>query len=718
MSEISYTIQNDVLLTESNIAFLIGGNHSVLDFITGKKKPTPASFLNFQNNVATRAHIAKLCRCKYLHVIFPDKQSVLTEEFPIKKTVRLGDLYTRMIFGSPLEKLVLFPAYNLKATKEKNCYQKLDTHLSDYGSLIVLKNILKKIDEPANDALEELETLIVHPKVSHGDLGGKLTPKAVQESIHLKTNWNYRHFSSNGSFNNGQIDIYFSPDAPIKKKLLIFGDSFYRLMLVHFSRVFSEIVFLRTPYLHAEMVQLIKPDIILTGNSERYLADVSPDSNAPAFQMYSYSHNSTSKPSGNFINAFRTVTSPTAISSKKYVDQVFNEHLQSKMMIGPSHIVRWGEHLKANLLDRPASLKDLIGYGGAPIWSKKLFDAAVRDAHPDAKILLMVGDFRFGNEVCLKPSPDAPPVFASGLSGINAKAISATNDALMLKKSIQALELWNDKFNNNIRLLFWDLFCRQVQDRLAGRHISEKKYVHPSWNLLPIQAMFPANRVIDLTPLLNLPMHEAMRLFIDGSSHPSYIGYLFITNCFFHESNAITSYNKACFDVESMIFSAIKSLIARRQSAVTLFGRSVWIDTLLRYLGPSGRKKAQDLGLSIAPINVQIGHKIDSRQIIENTNKSHLFLVCENGCLSDLPVFGDVISPQPNGVHPGLNALAWEASCSEVITQRNETPRALHGTVIGKPSPNQIIQLSNADVELGPFGYPTINGIIKVLNLM
>jgi hypothetical protein len=716
MSEKSYTIQNDVLLTASNIAFLIGGNHSVLDFITGKKKPTPASLLNFRNNIASRAHIAKLCQCKYLHVIFPDKQSVLTDEFPIKKTVRLGDIYTRLIHGSPLENLVSFPAPYLKANLKKNPYQKLDTHLSDCGALLVLRDILRKLDEPATDALDELETLITQSKISHGDLGGKLTPKLVQESINLKTNWNYRHFSSNGSFNNGQIDIYFSPDAPIKKKILIFGDSFYRLMLTHFSKVFSEIVFLRTPYLHVEMVQLVKPDIILTGNSERYLADVSPDSNAPAFQMYSYTHNSATKPSATFISAFRAVTSPTATNSKKYFDQIFNEYPQPKMIVGPSHIVRWGEHIKANLLDRPASVKDLVGYGGAPVWSKKLFDIAVNSAQPDRKLLLMVGDFRFGNEVCLKPSPDAFPVLISGFSGINARAISAANDAFMLKKATQALEIWNNTFNNNIRFLFWDLFCRQVQDRLAGRYISEKKYLHPSWNLVPLQSMLPRNRVIDLAPLLNLPMHEAMRLFIDSSSHPSYIGYLFITNCFSHESNAITAYNKACFDVEKTIFSSISALIEKKQAPVTLLGRSVWIDTLLRYLGPSGWEKARTLGLTIAPMNGQIGYSLNIHQIIQNTGNSELFFISENGCLSDLPNLDRSLLPETIALDEGINTLAWEASCAEVITQRNETPRSLHGAPIAKNARNQISDLSNADVELGPFGYPTISGIVKVLN--
>lgn len=715
MSTNSYTIHDDVLLSESKVAFLIGGNHSVLDYITGKKQPTAASLQNFKNNISSRSYIAKLCHCKYLHVIFPDKQSVLQSEFPIKNTVRLGDIYNKTLSDSPVRDSLLYPTAKLETSGRFDCYQQLDTHLSDYGSFLVLEEILSKLGENADNALQDLKSQIIVKKKTTGDLGGKFNPKLVQESTHLRTNWNHRHFSSGGTFNNGQIDLYLSPDAPIKKKILIFGDSFYRLMLRHFSKVFSEIVFLRTPYLHAEMVQLIKPDIILTGNAERYLADVTSDVNAPAFQIFSYAHHSQVKPTPLFVHAFKAVTSPTAKSSKIFFEQIFHDRSQPKIIAGPSHVVRWAHQLKHGDLDRPASLSDLVGYGGAPVWSKKLFDMVEQDHQPHTKTLLMVGDFRFGNEICLKSNRETLPLFLSGLSGINAHAINPANDSFMLKKCINALESWNTKFNNNIRFIFWDLLCRQVQDRLAGRHISNRKYQHPNWNLGSLQTLLPSNRVIDLTPLLSLPMHEAMRLFIDGSSHPSLIGYKFIINCFVFESDAITAYNKAIDEIETEIFSLIENIIRQRQNKITICGRSVWIDTFMRYLGPSGLNRANRMGLFIMPFNSQIGHKTADNTEISGKHTSEIFFISENGCLSDLIAEDLKIIASTNISLSDATKISWEASCSSVISARNETPRTLYGPLSPKRSEAKTLDITDADIELGPFGYPTMRGLMKLL---
>lgn len=711
-----YTIHNDVLLTESGTAFLIGGNHSVLNYLTEKLKPTASSFENFKNNISRRSYFAHLGKAKYLHVIFPDKQSILQEEFPIRNTIKLGEKYIQHLGSSPFKKFILYPTIQLRKPNIYNNYQQLDTHLSDHGSLVVLEEILKTIDELAPEALADLKQSIVIKKKNHGDLGEKFTPKLLQESMHLKPVWNYRHYSSNGSFNNGQIDIYLNPKASIPKKVLIFGDSFYRLMLPHLSRVFREVIFLRTPYVHNEMVILIKPDIILSGNAERYLADVASDLNAPAFQMYAYTHNATNRPPPLFINAFRAVTSPTAVASKRFYSQIFDDISQPKIIVGPSHMVRWGQHLKHGLVDRPASVADLIGFGGAPIWSKKLMDSVEHLTSIDTKILLMVGDFRFGNEICLHPSREALPLFSSGFAGINSKAITHENDVFMLEKCKKSLSAWNGKFNNKIHFIFWDLFCRQVQDRLAGRHISNKKYLHPNWNLAPIQSLVPEDKLIDLTPLLTLPMHEAVRLFIDGSSHPSHIGYLFIINSFVYGTDTVTAYNKAIYDVENLIFNTVNSMLRRKNTSVTICGRSVWLDTFIRYLGPSGVDRLAEKGLILAPFNSQIGH-INNDNIEKLTKgNSELYFVSEHGLISDIPSKYELTLRDMGWTQTPKNSFAWESSCASIISKRNETPRSLFGQLNPESSSAQLIDLSDADVELGPYGYPTIAGILKFLN--
>ncbi|MCF5371128.1 hypothetical protein, partial [Pseudomonas sp. PA-4-8C] len=430
-----YTLKDDVLLTKSGFAYLIGGNHSVLKYITGESEPTAQSLENFKFNISRRAYISKLSKCKFLHVIFPDKQSVIDDEFPIPIKSRLGDRYIEHIKQDGLQGLVFYPADFLKQTLGHRAYEKLDTHLSDLGSLLVLARILDLLGYPAPVALKEIQACINLRKTVTGDLGNKLSPPLKQNTTKLNPDWNYCKFSSNGSSNNGQIDIYFSPESSTDKRLLIFGDSFFRLMLPHLSKIFRQVVFLRTPYYHAEMVELIRPDIVLTGNAERYLADVASDNNAPAFQTYSYTHNIESRPSSLFLNAFRSITAPRAISSQKYFTQLFDHMAQEKKIIGPSHMVRWAQHVSNGLLKQPASPVDLIGFGGAPVWSRRLLETARKECNEDTKILLMVGDFRFGNDIALRADRDSLPLFLPNISGINGKAVTPNHDQFMFQRS-------------------------------------------------------------------------------------------------------------------------------------------------------------------------------------------------------------------------------------------------------------------------------------------
>lgn len=709
-----YIIHNDVLLTTCGFAYLIGGNHTVIDYITEKSTPTIESFENFKLNISRRAYISSLAKCKYLHVIFPDKQSVLASEFPIETKSRLGDKYLEFLKKDGLQGLVLYPADFLSETLGHLSYDKLDTHLSDSGTLVVLARILDIIGLPAPIALREIQECINLKTKTTGDLGSKFSPPLHQESIKINPHWNHTKFNSNGTSNNGQIDIYFSPEATTNKKILIFGDSFFRLMLPHLSKIFQQVVFLRTPYYHAEMVELIRPDIVLTGNAERYLANVASDMNAPAFQLYSYTHNATSRPSPLFLNAFRTITSPNATSSKKFLNYLFNDTAQAKKIVGPSHMVRWGQHVKNGLLTRPPQESHLIGFGGAPVWSQRLLETTKKVCTDDTKILLMVGDFRFGNEVSLNHARDSLPLFLPNHSGINAKAIKPENDEYMLKRSLSAISIWDKTFSNKIHFIFWDLFCRQVQDRLAGRHIKNKAYNHPHWNLVDIQANVSAAKLIDLSPLLKLPMHEAMRLFIDPSSHPSHIGYLMITNCFYYNTDTQTSFNKAVRDVESVIFDSAAKLVKRKNGPILIFGQSVWLDTLLRYLGPSGLEKIEKIGIKIVSFNPQIGHT-QNPNIAENLYRSHFkIFISDDGQQPRIP---PALKQLANWSQDAANHIAWEASCAQVITNRRETPQSLHNKTYSVTHTPYAIDISDSDIELGPFGYPTITGLTKVFDI-
>jgi hypothetical protein len=308
----------DVLLTQNNIAFLIGGNHAVLKFATGELTPSDESLAAFLNNIASRVAQARSASSAYLHVIFPDKQSVLSDDFPIQPLHRLGDAYMARV-DSDLRPHVLWPADQLKCQVE-NPFLPLDTHMNDHGSLEVLRMMLQAIEMSADAALERIESRIVRPQCWQGDLGSKFNPPLFQEGMLLAPDWPQMQFRSPGGFNDGMVDIVLNPQAQVDKTVLLFGDSFFRMMLSHLSAVFSRVICLRTRFLHPEMVTLIRPDVIFTGNAERYLSNVTPDAEAQAFALHPHLRGAEDlRMGGEFLAAWAAVTAPESKRSKQFM---------------------------------------------------------------------------------------------------------------------------------------------------------------------------------------------------------------------------------------------------------------------------------------------------------------------------------------------------------------------------------------------------------------
>lgn len=313
----AYRIEGDVLLTSDNVAFLIGGNHSVLKFATGELQPSAASVAAFGDNIASRAAIAERLGVPYAHVIFPDKQSVLSDAFPLRPIHRLGDAYMNGL-DPTLHRHVLYPADALKRENETP-FLALDTHMTSHGSLAVLAMMLKATGIPAQAAVERIRRCVSKPLRWSGDLGSKLTPRLYQEGLILEPDWPVTELHSPGGFNDRLTDILISPEAAHDKTVLLFGDSFFRMMLKHLSAVFTRVICLRTRFIHPEMVALIQPNILFTGNAERYLSNVIQDREAQAFWLYPQMRDSSdlAMPE-DFLEALSAITAPRSASARAF----------------------------------------------------------------------------------------------------------------------------------------------------------------------------------------------------------------------------------------------------------------------------------------------------------------------------------------------------------------------------------------------------------------
>ncbi|RJE87845.1 hypothetical protein [Paracoccus onubensis] len=270
--------------------FLSGGAHSVFDYFSGAALPLPKAPGIFWKNISGRAAYCASAGIGYRHVVFPDKCVVLRNL--LKPERQLSSLYQRA-YGerapsAEAKASVLYPIDRL--TDSGQTMRRTDTHYSARGNIVVTSAIVADLFPTEHDAyLRDSLAGLAPREIEPGDLGRKLTPPRSEIIDRLQKPLVPVTMGSNGiSGNDGIMILVDSPQAVSKRTLLIFGDSFFRLILPMLAVFYQKIVFCRTRFLHHEIVRAVNPDQIFTGQAERYLSRCETDAARPHFLSYPY----------------------------------------------------------------------------------------------------------------------------------------------------------------------------------------------------------------------------------------------------------------------------------------------------------------------------------------------------------------------------------------------------------------------------------------------
>jgi len=286
-------IKNNVLIGADNWLFLYNGGQKQFDYLLGKEKVDDEAVLNFVSNIAGRVKYFQKNNIEYRHVVFPSKPLVknkfLPEEF--KNISSLFETYYKK-YLSDAKPYVLYPLENLKKCETKfSTFHKYNTHNSDLGYIEIIKNLLQSLHLDCD--FEQYFENIVTLEVGGGDLTTMLgsIDKNTEKFVELLPVNSYA--VGNREFlpgNTNDVRIIHNFDATTSKRLLIFGDSFFKGTLKFLKLFFSEILYIRSPFVHKDIVANYKPDVVFTGNAERYMCNVESDKNANNFLMTLYGH--------------------------------------------------------------------------------------------------------------------------------------------------------------------------------------------------------------------------------------------------------------------------------------------------------------------------------------------------------------------------------------------------------------------------------------------
>jgi hypothetical protein len=286
-----------VLEGKEGFLFLSGGSHSPLRFAQAGGFVKPESIREFWANIQRRQAQMKRRTIRYAHLIAPDKHSVCQEVFPVEVRTCLGEQYLKAAPSPALKRWVTYPRDVLASDFRSNCYR-VDTHYRPSGTLLMIRELLTIAGGYELAEMIPLDTPLqmVTQEAWPGDLGCKLNPPQTETCVRIKLPSTIRRHSNQlAGGNNGIIDLYvnreyFAEDSrkPGLGRVLVSGDSYGRDIARTLSLISQEVLFVRTPYLHIELVDSMKPDLVLTQNAERYLSGVASDEQRPVFFLYPF----------------------------------------------------------------------------------------------------------------------------------------------------------------------------------------------------------------------------------------------------------------------------------------------------------------------------------------------------------------------------------------------------------------------------------------------
>jgi capsular polysaccharide biosynthesis protein len=302
------TCENGVLVGNNGHLFLAGDYADSFDPGKNAIEIAESSYDAFKVNIERRIGWAGRNQARFLHLIVPDKPSIIPEEWPGSTPPKLGAHYIERF--PELADHILYPIEALSKEREQ-AISRVDTHLRDYGSILMASMLVEKLTGSSQaDAFNELIGRLKQDGTFFGDLGGSLTPPISDSAVWLDSQDPGQTFlDENDDGSNGGADLRFNPDPIYNARVILFGDSFGREIARMLQFWYSEVLFFRSVYFHEEIADLCKPDILITENVDRYMGFCSSDEERPNFLLYPRLQSAAHVSSPEFSQALNAVLS-------------------------------------------------------------------------------------------------------------------------------------------------------------------------------------------------------------------------------------------------------------------------------------------------------------------------------------------------------------------------------------------------------------------------
>lgn len=201
------------------------------------------------------------------HVVYEDKLPRFSRVSPRRPAMQLlGALQ-----GSLREK-VLYPLEALQAAgRTRPTYFKTDTHWNAHGAYVAYRELVASLRHEI-----ELETVVEEDlqwkeRRFVGDLGVRYARERGETRAALVPNPNHKLAFQNNNFGRGAIHVYENERRDLPT-CVMFRDSFSNYLIPYLMHGFSNLVAVSSLSCHYDLLDQLKPDVVLFVSIERFLA--------------------------------------------------------------------------------------------------------------------------------------------------------------------------------------------------------------------------------------------------------------------------------------------------------------------------------------------------------------------------------------------------------------------------------------------------------------
>lgn len=278
----------DVDIFSDGWVFLLGGSNEVSKYwLDGARLPRK-TLDNWSRLLKNRIEVFERKGIQYLLAFAPEKLTIYSDKTPYKfpdSNIPFYQLYNNLDEGVRGYIVDLIP-YLRTQSKTFKTYHKTDSHWNFYGAFSAYQVIQSRLGFPTyTDALNRPQNICW----SVMDLGGKFDPPLKEQVFYYNSSKNFERVFANELVNFkekekrendpglhvGSYVVFKNKSAIVDKKLLIFGDSFseYRdhLLTGLMAETYREVHFVWSSQIDFELVEKIKPDIVISEMAERFI---------------------------------------------------------------------------------------------------------------------------------------------------------------------------------------------------------------------------------------------------------------------------------------------------------------------------------------------------------------------------------------------------------------------------------------------------------------